>query len=184
MADDERALDEPGIRELLSGSRRRASRSFVGGLVLSVGFLTAVSNVPSDDDRPWVVWPMVCALVAGPILMIAGAWALVRLRRQRRMLAAEPWRSVGLRYREVPSGNTVRGLTLVREDSVEHVLTLVSLARWNLRRTGLRTAERARIVGALPGYVVLHVDGAERIVSARPPYTEGGGRRWRRVFDN
>lgn len=143
----------------------------------------AVSNVPSDDDRPWVVWPMVLSLVAGPILMIAGLWALVRLRRQRRMLAAEPWRSVGVRYREVPSGNTVRGLVLVREDSFEHVLTLVSLARWNLRRTGMRTAERARIVGPLPGYVVLHVDGAARVVSARPSHTDGAGRRWRRAFE-
>ena len=134
------------------------------------------------NQSDWTVWPMILALLAGAGGLIAGPSTLVRVRRQRRLLSSQPWRPINARYLEIRSGNSVRGLLRVTEDGVAHVLTLVSYARWNLRRLGLREFQNLEIVGELPGYVVVHATNCDRVVSARPPYSARTERRWLRRF--
>jgi hypothetical protein len=148
---------------------------------------------PDDVDRltiegetnqsSWSVWVMIAALIGGGAGLIAGPWSLLRARRQRRLLEAEPWRRVDIQYIEVPSGNSVRGLVRIEREGVEHIGTLVSTARWTFRELGLRGVQQVDMVGRLPGYVVLRAPGSARLASARSPYTERARRRWSKPFE-
>lgn len=89
-----------------------------------------------------------------------------------------------MRYVEVPSGTSKRGLLRVTENGSARVLTLVSTARWNLGRSGLRDAREAQIVGDPSDYVVIRVEGSERLISARKPLTGRSRRRWQRQLDD
>ncbi len=137
------------------------------------------------NQSEWTVWPMIFAFIVGVLGMIGAPWSLLRIRRQRKLLSSHSWRRVSARYLEVPSGNTIRGLVRITENGAEHVVTLVTYARWSLRRRfGLRGADELDIVGELPGYVVIRAVGSPRVASARPPYTKGAERRWRQDFDD
>lgn len=136
------------------------------------------------NQSDWTVWPMIFAFLVGVFGMISAPWSMLRIRRQRKLLSSHSWRRVSARYLEVPSGNTIRGLLHITENGAEHVVTLVTYARWSLRRFGLRGADGLEIVGELPGYVVIRAIGSTRVASARPPYTNGADRRWRQHFDD
>jgi len=127
---------------------------------------------------------MVVAFVGGLIGLVSGPWVLFRVRRQRVLLTAEPWRSVPVQYVEIRAGNTKRGMVLITENGAGHPLSLVSTARWNLGRSGLRDVREAQIVGNPAEYVVIRAVGSERLTSARKPFTERSRRRWRRLFDD
>jgi len=139
-----------------------------------------ISIEGETNQSAWTVWVMIIALVGGLGCLVSGPWALFRVKRQRRLLSAEHWRTVPMRYVEVPSGNTKRGLVLVTEHGTGHVLTLASIPRWNLGRTGLRDAHEAHVMGDPAKYIVIRVDGSERLTSARKPFTNRSRRRWQR----
>ncbi len=136
------------------------------------------------NQSEWTVWPMIFAFLIGIFGMIGAPWSMLRIRRQRKLLSSHSWRRASAHYLEVPSGNTIRGLVRITEHGAEHVVTLVSYARWSLGRFGLRGADELEVVGDLPGYVVIRAIGSTRVASARPPYTKGAERRWRRKFDD
>lgn len=134
------------------------------------------------NQSTWTVWLMIGAFLAGLIGIVAGPWVLFRTRRQRGLLSSAPWRDTEIQYIEVPSGNSVRGLVRIANGEGDHVLSLVSTARWNLARIGLRGAEEAQIVGDPSEYLVLRAGDGARLVSAKAPRTSRGHRRWRERF--
>lgn len=138
-----------------------------------------VTIAGETNQSQWTVWLMIGALLAGLYGLVAGPWVLARTRRQRHVLASSAWRTVPLTYREVPSVNVVRALLRLQERGEEHIVTLVSTARWNLARTGLRAASQADLVGDPSQYVVLRTSDTTRVVSARPPRNARTLRRWR-----
>lgn len=135
------------------------------------------------NQSQWTVWLMVFAFVLGIVGVVAGPVLWFRTRRQRKLLSNEPWRRVTAQYVEMPSGNSIRGLLLVRELATDHVLTLVSSARWTFGRLGLRDASDFEIVGDPSSYVIVRAAGSPRIASARSPYRSKVARRWRGRFD-
>ena len=179
--------------EFIFDERRRTERVQLddSSPVYEVGQSVVVLVDPLDPNRltlegeinqsQWTVWLMIFALLAGLVGIIAGLSVLFRVRRQRRLLSVTSWRLLRIRYLEVPSGNSTRGLLRVI-DGGDHVLSLVSTARWNLGRQGLRGAEEAQVAGELPGYVVIRANDTGRLVSARTPRTARAERRWRNRF--
>lgn len=136
------------------------------------------------NQSPVTTWPMIGAFVGSASMLVLAGYSLTRVRRQRRCLVLHPWIRLACIYREIPAGSSVRPLLLLTP--TEHqsvVLTLASIARWRLGKTGLRRASEIDVSGDPSGYVVVRAPGFEALVSARPPRTARAERRWRRALE-
>lgn len=142
-------------------------------------------SIPGETNQSALtVWPMITALVLGCTLLVGGPWCLARARRQRRLLRRTSWRRLPCRYREIPSGRSIRSLLIVDEaDGSRSLLTLASAGRWRLRPSGLRETHEVDVAGDSSRYVVVRVPGRDLVLSARRPWTRRAARRWRRIME-
>ena len=142
-------------------------------------------SVPGETNQSsWTVTPMIVALIGSAGMFTTGGWALARARRQRRLLRRAAWRRVPCRYVEIGCGYSVRGLVRLGEaDDLAPILTLASMLRWRLAKSGLRGATAVEVAGDPTGYVVLRAPDRGPLLSARPPMTQGAAKRWRRSLD-
>lgn len=141
-----------------------------------------VSVLGEWNQSELTVLPMVLALVGGVGMLITGVWGLVRARRQRRLLERTGWRRVACCYAEINSGRSVRALVVLDEaDGSKPVLTLASVGRWRLGKSGFRQATAVDVAGSSNDYVVLRAPDEGPLMTARPPATRRAEKRWRRA---
>lgn len=145
-------------------------------------------SVPGETNQsPLTVWPMIFALVGSVLALITGMWGLVRSARQRNVLSTFSWRPVPGRHVVIPGfRGSIRAVVLLRpkEAPEGYVLTFVSMLRWRVGRLGFPAGGEFDVAGPVPGYVVIRSRASGALVSARPPYTRGSERRWRRGVES
>jgi len=140
-----------------------------------------VTVLGETNQSPLTVWPMVAALIAGCVAVPVGAVSLLRVRRQRKLLAAEPWRRMPARYREVPRGRgAVRGVILVEEGRTRRIFTIPDTLRSRLRRAGLRDHGDIELVGDVGGRIVVRAVRGTTFLTAERPRRQGARLRWLR----
>jgi hypothetical protein len=142
-----------------------------------------VTLVGENNDPPATVLPMIAALIGGVIAMPAGGIALIRARRQRQLLAAEPWRRTKVRYRLVTAGRSARGVLLVEHEGVAHLLLVPTMARYRLRNTQISDTGEVDLVGDVTRQIVVRSVAGGPLVTGEHPRRAGTRLRWaRRAF--
>lgn len=144
---------------------------------------------PTDEERVSLsgetnqsrltVVPMILALVVGLYATIVGGSMIVRSRRQRRVLRANPWRleSVDFRFRQ-DNGTGTAAVRLAGE----HLLLIASSLRRRIERSGLAATSPIEVAGDPLDYLVLRTPGSDVLSSGRPPRSRWARRRWRHRF--
>lgn len=145
-------------------------------------------TLPGETNQSeWGVFVFAILLVAGVGMILIGIGSIVRSNHQRVVLSTFPWRSLPVRYAEIPGPRgSVRSILLVLPPDLVQgvVLTLAGTTRWRLPRAAMAASPVCDIAGPLPGYVVLRTPGNPALYSARPPYWSRAERKWRRVLDS
>lgn len=143
-----------------------------------------LSIVGESNDPPGVVLMMAMALVAGGFAVGIGATSLARVARQWRLLAAEPWRRVPARVRDVPVGRgAVRRVILIDEGRQLRIFTVAGTRRTRLARAGIQDRQDLELVGRLDGHIVVRAVRGVVVLSASRPRRAAARRRWlRRAF--
>lgn len=142
-----------------------------------------VTVVGEHNEPPGFVLPMVAALIGAVIAVPAGTTSLIRAHRQRKLLAAEPWRRTPVRFRIVQVGRGRRGVLLIERDGVAHLLLVPTTTKHRLRRAALSDRGQVDLVGDVGDRVVVRAPAGRLLITGEHPRRASTRRRWaRRAF--
>jgi len=134
-------------------------------------------RTPSEKNEPRsTVAPLVLALVAGLILLVAGAGTLARARQWRRLLASAPWRPYRARYfaratrgRLQPLNPGLEVVALDSPSSAPALLRLASAWSWRTDRMARYDGETIWLAGDPAARVVIGLPATRELLGAGAP---------------